>query len=170
MDIQTSSCGKILRAATRPHTHRRIRDYARNPYSQLGSGVPAAHEKIHLMLLGSPPDMVRGISLRGTDSSSPLIWVRQHSSLLGWDFIPAVADCRQQGTANSPTSAALSQTEGPEQSETSILYFSPFFKGKMRDSLHLTYLHSHNLSSSHPVKTEKVPRRETTPARHCSKT
>ena len=102
------------------------------------------------MLLGSPPDMVHGISLRGTDSSSPLIRVRQHSSFLGWEFIPAVADCRLQGTADSPTSAALPQTEGLKQSETSIQYFSPFFKGKMRIQIvfHFTgkYLLPHFIS------------------------
>ena len=40
--------------------------------SQLKNGNLAAHDKIHLMLLGSPPDMVHGISLRKTNLSTPL--------------------------------------------------------------------------------------------------
>ena len=35
--------------------------------------------------------------------------------LRGPGFIPAVADCRSQGTAISPTSAALSHTEAAKQ-------------------------------------------------------
>jgi len=52
--------------------------YIRYPDSLLGNGNPAAHGKIRLMLLGSPPDMVHGFPLRGTDSSSPLILVGQY--------------------------------------------------------------------------------------------
>ena len=40
--------------------------------SKLKNGNPAAHGKIRLMLLGSPPDMVHGIPLRKTDLSTPL--------------------------------------------------------------------------------------------------
>jgi len=47
--------------------------------SQLKIGNPTAHEKIHLMLLGSPPDMVHGISLRQTNFSTPLTRARQYS-------------------------------------------------------------------------------------------
>ena len=51
----------------------------RYPNSQLRHGALAAHEAIRLMLLGSPPDMVHGTSLRETESSTPLIRVRRHS-------------------------------------------------------------------------------------------
>ena len=47
--------------------------------SRLRNGSPAAHETIRLMLLGSPPDMVHGISLRKTDPSTSLTKVRRHS-------------------------------------------------------------------------------------------
>ena len=46
--------------------------------SQLRNGNPAAHGKIRLMLLGSPPDMVHGIPLRKTDPSTPLTQSRQY--------------------------------------------------------------------------------------------
>ncbi len=36
----------------------------------LDLGDPAAHEKFHLMLLPSGPDMVRGFALRGTQMST----------------------------------------------------------------------------------------------------
>ena len=45
--------------------------------SKLKNGNLAAHEKIRLMLLGSPPDMVHGISLRKTNLSTPLTQVRR---------------------------------------------------------------------------------------------
>ncbi len=63
------------------------------------------------MLLGSPPDMVHGSPLRETDSSTPLTGTDDTAKPLIWEFIPAVADCRLQGTAISPTSATLSQVE-----------------------------------------------------------
>ena len=39
-------------------------------YRPLEIGNLTAHGKIHLMLLGSPPDMVHGISLRQTNPST----------------------------------------------------------------------------------------------------
>ena len=45
------------------------------------SGNPAAHEKLRLMLLGSPPDMVHGFPLRETGPSSLLTGVRRHRKL-----------------------------------------------------------------------------------------
>ena len=39
-------------------------------YRPLEIGNLTAHVKIHLMLLGSPPDMVHGISLRQTNPST----------------------------------------------------------------------------------------------------
>jgi len=52
----------------------------RYPGSRLGSGSLTAHEMHRLMLLGSPPDMVHGIPLRETGSSSPLTGGRQHTT------------------------------------------------------------------------------------------
>ena len=63
------------------------------------------------MLLGSPPDMVHGAPLRETDSSTSLTRTDDTAHARVQEFIPAVADCGQQGTAISPTSATLSQAE-----------------------------------------------------------
>ena len=59
------------------------------------------------MLLGSPPDMVHGFPLRGTDLSSPLTGGRRHSAAPGAGIHPCCSGLQVQGTANSPTSAAL---------------------------------------------------------------
>ena len=83
--------------------------YVRYAGSRLKSGKLTAHEKHRLMLLGSPPDMVHGFPLRETGSSTLLTGVRQHRAHPRTGFIPAIADCGQQGTAGSPTSAALSK-------------------------------------------------------------
>ena len=48
------------RLITRSHTHIRI--------TGTGNGSLAAHGKVRLMLLGSPPDMVHGFPLRKTAS------------------------------------------------------------------------------------------------------
>ena len=84
-------------------------DYTRYPGSRLKSGEPAAHRMHRLMLLGSPPDMIHGFPLRRTESSTLLTGGRRHKHFLMREFIPAIADCRLQGTADSPTSAALSK-------------------------------------------------------------
>ena len=47
--------------------------YTRFPHSQLRNGWLTAHKTDRLMLLGSPPDMVHGVSLRETDPSTPLM-------------------------------------------------------------------------------------------------
>jgi len=57
--------------------------YARYADSRLKPGYLAAHEKHHLMLLGSPPDMVHGFSLRKTGPSTLLIGVRRHRTYPG---------------------------------------------------------------------------------------
>ena len=59
------------------------------------------------MLLGSPPDMVHGFPLRGTGLSSPLTRGRRHSAGPGAGIHPCCSGLQVQGTANSPTSAAL---------------------------------------------------------------
>ena len=46
--------------------------------SRLGPGNLAAQAKHRLMLLGSPPDMVHGLTLRETGSSTLLTGVRRH--------------------------------------------------------------------------------------------
>ena len=105
---------------TRPHTRRRSTRYTRYPCSQLGNGSLAAHGEVHLMLLGSPPDMVRGSLLRKTDSSSPLTWVRRYSACPRAGIHPCCSGLQIQGTANSPTTAALPQA-GPV---TKLFYFT----------------------------------------------
>ena len=51
--------------------------------------------------------MVHGGPLRGTGASTPLTSGSDTSHILTWESIPAIADCRLQGTAGSPTGAAL---------------------------------------------------------------
>ena len=60
-----------------------IMQYVRYLHSLLGNGSLAAHEESHLMLLGSPPDMVREHSLRKTVSSTPLMKGRRHIDKTG---------------------------------------------------------------------------------------
>ena len=58
-----------------PHLNEpNIRDLS----SKLKNGNLAAHGKIRLRLLGSPPDLVHGIPLRKTDLSTPLTEGRQY--------------------------------------------------------------------------------------------
>ena len=97
----------MLRYRTRPRTGLWRAGYARYPYSRLKIGSPAAHLAIRLVLLGSPPDTVHGTGLRGTDLSSLLIWGRRHSPPPGAGIHPCCSGLQVQGTANSPTSAAL---------------------------------------------------------------
>jgi len=53
--------------------HRSLKvQYARLPDSRLIAGCLTAHARYRLMLLGSPPDMVHGFTLRETDSSTLL--------------------------------------------------------------------------------------------------
>ena len=66
------------------------------------------------MLLGSPADMVHGFPLRGTDLSSPLTGGRRHSAAPGAGIHPCCSGLQVQGTAISPTSAALFRT-GPDK-------------------------------------------------------
>ena len=58
------------------------------------------------MLLGSPPDMVRGFLLRKTEPSTLLTTVRQHIEYPGAGLHPRYSGLRVQGTAGSPTSTA----------------------------------------------------------------
>ena len=51
-------------------------------------GNLTAHEKIHLMLLGSPPDMVHGISLRQTNLSTRKIRVNSTQTSPGVGIHP----------------------------------------------------------------------------------
>ena len=55
-------------------------NYARYAGSRLEPGSLAAHGKLRLMLLGSPPDMIHGIPLRKTGLSTLLTGVSQHST------------------------------------------------------------------------------------------
>ena len=75
---------------------------------QLGLGDPAAHERVHLMLLPSGPDMVHGFPLRRTQTSTLRAKGRPYNTdNLGKGFSLARADCKLQGTATSPPSTAF---------------------------------------------------------------
>ena len=91
----------------RPHTGLWKHRYVRYPGSRLRSGNPAAQIAVRLVLLGSPPDTVHGATLRGTDPSSLLTGVRRHNADPGAGIHPCCSGLQVQGTANSPTSAAL---------------------------------------------------------------
>ena len=75
------------------------------------------------MLLGSPPDTVHGAGLRGTDLSSLLIWGRRHSPPPGAGIHPCCSGLQVQGTAISPTSAALLCAEVQNKLDCILLYF-----------------------------------------------
>ena len=99
-----------IRFMARPHTDLWNQRYARYPGSRLRSGNPAAQIAVRLVLLGSPPDTVHGATLRGTDPSSLLTGVRRHNADPGAGIHPCCSGLQVQGTANSPTSAALPWT------------------------------------------------------------
>ena len=61
------------------------------------------------MLLGSPPDMVHRLPLRKTGSSTLLTKVGRHIKYPGAGIHPCCSGLQVQGTAGSPTSAALSR-------------------------------------------------------------
>ena len=102
-----SPLSRRVRRVARPHTGLWRLRYARYPGSRLRSGNPAAQVAVRLVLLGSPPDTVHGAALRGTDPSSLLTWVRRHIAVPGAGIHPCCSGLQVQGTANSPTSAAL---------------------------------------------------------------
>ena len=94
---------------TRLHTRLRIMRYVRYAGSRLKPGTLAAHGKHRLMLLGSPPDMVHGFTLRKTGSSTLLTGVRRHIAHPRSGIRPCYSGLQVKGTAGSPTSAALSK-------------------------------------------------------------
>ena len=100
----------IKRRLIRLHTRNRKHPMPVTTAAGSDSATSTAHNEHRLMLLGSPPDMVHGAPLRETDSSTPLTRTGDTTHIRVQEFIPAVADCGQQGTAISPTSATLSQT------------------------------------------------------------
>ena len=102
-----SPLSRRVRRVARPHTGLWRLRYTRYPGSRLRSGTPAAQVAVRLVLLGSPPDTVHGAALRGTDPSSLLTWGRQHNAVPGAGIHPCCSGLQVQGTANSPTSAAL---------------------------------------------------------------
>ena len=75
------------------------------------------------MLLGSPPDTVHGAALRGTGLSSLLIQVRRHITRPGAGIHPCCSGLQVQGTAISPTSAAL-LSAGGGQSDWELFYYN----------------------------------------------
>jgi hypothetical protein len=75
--------------------------------SRLQSGIPTAHKTFYLPLLPSGPDGVHRFLLRRTRSSTPLNSAGLTKTGLGLELNPAIADCRLQGAANSPSSATI---------------------------------------------------------------
>ena len=97
--------------------------YARYVDSRLKNSDPTAHAAARLVLLGSPPDTVHGATLRRTGLSSLLIQVRRHITRPGVGIRSRCSGLRVQGTAISPTSAALLRVEA----EHGKLYFTILF-------------------------------------------
>ena len=112
-----------VRHVARPHTGLWNPRYARYPGSRLRSGHPTAQITFRLVLLGSPPDTVHGATLRGTDPSSLLTGVRRHSAVPGAGIHPCCSGLQVQGTAISPTSAALLCAEVQNKLDCILLYF-----------------------------------------------
>ena len=106
-----SPLSRRVRRVARPHTGLWRLRYARYPGSRLRSGNPAAQVAVRLVLLGSPPDTVHGATLRRTNPSSLLIWGSQYILSPGAGIHPCYSGLQIQGTANSPTSAALLHTQ-----------------------------------------------------------
>ena len=118
---RTATAFLSARSGARPHTGLWNLYYTRYRPSRLKNGIPAAHGKIRLVLLGSPPDTVHGIPLRRTGLSSLLKTVRRYSISPGAGVHPCYSGLQVQGTANSPTSAALPHT-GESHLRTILLY------------------------------------------------
>lgn len=73
----------------------------------LKTGSPAAHPQICLMLLGSPPDMIRRGELRRTHFSTALRECGDTNIALRLAYHPCWSGLQVQGTANSPDSMAI---------------------------------------------------------------
>ncbi len=77
-----------------PCTHRRPGRSRAHLDERLRPGRSAAPGEVRLVLLPSGPDTVRDSSLRGTRSSTSLEAAALENGDLGWEFSPALADCR----------------------------------------------------------------------------
>ena len=99
--------------ASNLETVHRLRMYSSERYdgSWLEPGCPTAHMDIHLVLLPSGPDTVHESMLRRTQLSTLLTAGRLHKSNPQHGFDPAIADCRLQDTATSPSSTVKLQYE-----------------------------------------------------------
>ena len=86
--------------------------YIRYLDSRLKNSNPTAHAASRLVLLGSPPDTIHEATLRRTDLSSLLFQGKQYIARPGAGIHSRYSGLRVQGTANSPTSAALLRNEG----------------------------------------------------------
>ena len=97
--------------------------HERYSYSLLGPGTLTAHRRFHLVLLHSCPDTVHGVLLRKTQTSTSLIegsFAMKEPS--DWHH-PRCSGLRVQGTAISPTSAALLCAEVQNKLDCILLYF-----------------------------------------------
>ena len=118
--------------------------YARYLDSRLKNSDPTAHAADRLVLLGSPPDTVHGATLRGTGLSSLLIQGRQHTTRPGAGIHPRFSGLRVQGTAISPTSAALLRAEARNRATYIVLHCGKIgnqnFSSSFPFSPHLLFL------------------------------
>lgn len=82
-----------------------IWSYALQTSQHLPQGYLVAHLKIHLVLLPSDPDTVRGMRLHKTKAFNNVdLAQRQKPKYLDWYSAPPKADCGLQGTASTPPS------------------------------------------------------------------
>ena len=98
----------MTRYKIRPYTTYLNSAHMRFPHRLLRTGAPATHLRICLMLLGSPPDMVRNLRSRKTHSSLQEKCGADHpSQILIRGNHPCCSGLQVQGTADSPAGMAL---------------------------------------------------------------
>lgn len=81
--------------------------YTRYRVRNLKTGFLAAHRNFRLMLLGSPPDMVRELRLRKTHLSTASDTSCRTAAALIMTSHPCYSGLQVQGTANSPASMTI---------------------------------------------------------------
>ena len=97
--------------------------HKRYSYSLLGPGTLTAHRRFHLVLLHSCPDTVHRFLLRKTQTSTPLFRGSPTVKTPSVGQHPCYSGLQVQGTAISPTSAALLCAEVQNKLDCILLYF-----------------------------------------------
>ena len=106
-----------------------------------------SHESDHLSLLPSGPDEVHGFRCVGPDYQHHLHRADHTCYTLPRELNPAIADCRLQGTANSPSSTALAEKVGFEPTIEIPLYT----RSRRAPSTTQTSLHTEIISSNNDI-------------------